>query len=107
MAFMIYFQGLVQDRVACMHAKPLQLCLAACNPVDCGPPGSLCPWNFPGKNTGVGCHALLQGFFLTQGSNGFFTTSTTWEIHSVAYLHGDPSPVDFAHTGWMPSDSCS
>ena len=29
----------------------------------------LCPWSFPGKNTGVGCHALLQGIFLTQGSN--------------------------------------
>ena len=29
----------------------------------------LCPWNFPGKNTGVGCHFLLWGIFLTQGSN--------------------------------------
>ena len=29
----------------------------------------LCPWNFPGKNTGVGSHSLLQGIFLTQGSN--------------------------------------
>ena len=29
----------------------------------------LCPWNSPDKNTGVGCHALLQGIFLTQGSN--------------------------------------
>ena len=28
-----------------------------------------CPWDFPGKNTGVGCHFLLQGIFLTQGSN--------------------------------------
>ena len=28
-----------------------------------------CPWNFPGKNTGMGCHFLLQGIFLTQGSN--------------------------------------
>ena len=26
----------------------------------------LCPWDFPGKNTGVGCHSLLQGIFLTQ-----------------------------------------
>ena len=26
------------------------------------------PWDFPGKNTGIGCHALIQGFFLTQGS---------------------------------------
>ena len=29
----------------------------------------LCQWNFPGKNTGVGCHFLLQGIFSTQGSN--------------------------------------
>ena len=29
----------------------------------------LCPWDFPGKSTGVGCHFLLQGIFLTQGSN--------------------------------------
>ena len=29
----------------------------------------LCPWNSSGKNTGVGCHSLLQGIFLTQGSN--------------------------------------
>ena len=27
----------------------------------------LCPWGFPGKNTAMGCHALLQGIFLTQG----------------------------------------
>ena len=29
----------------------------------------LSPWNFPGKNTGVGCHFLLQGIFPTQGLN--------------------------------------
>ena len=29
----------------------------------------LCPWNLPGKNTGVGCHSLLLGIFPTQGSN--------------------------------------
>ena len=29
----------------------------------------LCPWDFPGKDTGVGCHFLLQGIFPTQGSN--------------------------------------
>ena len=40
----------------------------------------------PGKNTGVGCHFLLQAIFLTQGSNpcllhwqAFFTTSAAWE----------------------------
>ena len=37
----------------------------------CGlqPARLLCPWDSPGKNTGVGCHALLQGIFPTQGSN--------------------------------------
>ena len=29
----------------------------------------LCPWDSPGKNTGVGCHAFLQGIFQTQGLN--------------------------------------
>ena len=29
----------------------------------------LCPWDSPGKKTGMGCHFLLQGFFLTQESN--------------------------------------
>ena len=29
----------------------------------------LCPWNFPGQNTGMGCHSLLQGIFPTQRSN--------------------------------------
>ena len=32
-------------------------------------PARLCPWNSSGKNTGVGSHSLLQGFFLTQESN--------------------------------------
>ena len=30
---------------------------------------AVCPWDFPGKNTGVSCRALLQGIFPTQGSN--------------------------------------
>ena len=54
------------------------------------------PWDSPGKNTGVGCRALFQGIFLTQGikltsilspalADGFFT----WEpqrIHTYLYL---------------------
>ena len=43
--------------------------LTLCGPVDCSPPELLCPWNSPGKNTGVGSHSLLQGIFLSQGSN--------------------------------------
>ena len=52
----------------CVWAKSLQLCLILGDPMDCSPP-ALCPRDFPGKNTGVGCHALLQGIFLAQGSN--------------------------------------
>ena len=33
------------------------------------PARRLCPWDFPGRNAGVGCHFLLQGIFPTQGSN--------------------------------------
>ena len=36
-----------------------------CDPMDCR---LLCPWNSPGTNTGVDCHFLPQGIFLTQGS---------------------------------------
>ena len=38
-----------------------------CDPMDW--PGRLCPWNSPDKNTGVGCHSLLQGIIPTQGTN--------------------------------------
>ena len=37
--------------------------------MDLQPARLLCPWGFPGKNTTVGCHALLQGIFPSQGSN--------------------------------------
>ena len=39
-----------------------QLCPTLCDPV-------VCPWNSPGKNTGMGCHFLLQGIFPTHGLN--------------------------------------
>ena len=37
--------------------------------MDCSMPGSSVHGDSPGKNTGVGCHFLLQGIFPTQGSN--------------------------------------
>ena len=46
-----------------------QSCLTLCDPTDCSLPGSICPWDFPGKSTRVGCHFLLQRIFPTQGSN--------------------------------------
>ena len=46
----------------------LQLCRTP-QPHELEPARLLCIWDSPGKNTGVGCHALLQGIFLTQRSN--------------------------------------
>ena len=48
-----------------------QLCLILCDTVECGlhTSGSSVHGDSLGKNTGVGCHALLQGILLTQGSN--------------------------------------
>ena len=42
------------------YAKSLQSCPTLCDPIDGSPPGSPRPWDSPGKNTGVGCHFLLQ-----------------------------------------------
>ena len=59
-------QDLIQERDSMrthlsVCAQSLQLCPALWDPINCSPP--LCPQDFPGKNTGAGCHFLLQGIF--------------------------------------------
>ena len=79
----------------CLITQSGPLTHVSLQPHGLQPTRLLCPWDSPGKNTGVGCRALLQGIFPTQGSNprlvcllhwqaGSFTTSTTWE---VLYMH--------------------
>ena len=51
------------------ESEVAQSCPTLCNPVDCSPNRLLHPWDSPGKSTGVVFHFLLQGIFLTQGSN--------------------------------------
>ena len=53
----------------------VQSCLTLCDPINCSPPGSSVHWNFSGKNTGAGCHFLLQEIFLTQGLNPYLCVS--------------------------------
>ena len=65
-----------------MHAKLLQSCPTLCNPMDCSLPGSPVHGNSPGKNTGVGCHAFLQGMFPTQGSNSCLLCLLHWQMAS-------------------------
>ena len=85
-----------------MRAQSLQSCPTLCDPMDCSMPGFSVYGDSPGNNTGVGCHACLQGIFLTWGSTRsieqhllhlmspalagrYFTASATWEVPS---LHG-------------------
>ena len=51
-----------------------QSCPILCDPMDCSPPGSSVPGDFPGKNTGVGCRVLLQTG-LTRTSNTMLNRS--------------------------------
>ena len=66
-----------------MRDKSLQSCPTLCNPMDRGPPDSSVHGDSLGKNTGVGFHALLQGIFLTQGSN----PCLLWLLHSRWILY--------------------
>ena len=67
----------------------------------------LCPWESPGKNTGVGCHALLQGIFPTQGSNPDLP-HCRWIFYQLSHegvpriLEWVPSPADLPNSGIKP-----
>ena len=58
-------------------------------------PGLPCPWDFPGKNTGVGCHSFLQGIFLTQGFNlGLLHCRQI--LHHLSHQRNPLSDISFA-----------
>ena len=63
------FSFLKLPSTPCVLCVVAQSCPALCDPTDCSPPGSSVHWDSPGQNAGVGCQALLQGIFPTQGSN--------------------------------------
>ena len=65
-----------------MHAK-LRQSRPTLWPHGLQPTRLLCPWDFPGKNTGVGCHFLLQGIFPTQGSNSHLLCLLHWQTLSL------------------------
>ena len=76
----------------CMHVHlHAQSCPILCDSMDCTPPGFSVHWYFPGKNTGVHSHFLLQGIFLTQGSNLRLLYLLHWQVGSLP-LHDLGSP---------------
>ena len=77
-------------RVWCTCAKVNSVMPSSLRPTGLKPDRLFCPWNFPGKNTGKGCHALLQWDLPDPGieptslmspafADKFFTTGATWE----------------------------
>ena len=63
-------------KAMCLCAKSLQS-RPTLRPYGLQPARLLCPWDSPGKNTGLGCLAPLQGIFLTQGL----------KLHPLGLLH--------------------
>ena len=70
--------------MACMSA---QSSLTLCDSVDCKAPRLLCPWNFPGNNTGVGGHFLLQGNVPIRGCNPCLLCLLHWQVESLPLSH--------------------
>ena len=63
---------MVRNLIFCQkesESEVTQSCLTLCHSHGLQPTRLLCLWDFPGRNTGMGCHFLLQGIFPTQGSN--------------------------------------
>ena len=61
-----------------------QTCMTLCNLMDYRPPSSSVHGDSPDKNTEVGCHALLQGIFPTQGSNPGFP-HCRWILYHLSH----------------------
>ena len=62
---MVCGYGIV-DFMCIIYVLGAQFCPTLFNPMDCSPPGFSLSMGFSSKNTGVDCHALLQGIFPTQ-----------------------------------------
>ena len=72
-------------------------------PLGLYPARLLCPWDSPGKNTGVSFQALLQGIFPTQGSHPGLLSLLHWRVGSLPLAPpGKPSELfDFSKTGLL------
>ena len=74
-----------------------QSCPTLCDPMDCSWPGSSVHGDSPGKNTGVGCYALNQGIFPTQGSKGLL------HCRRILYHLSHQESPEWALSGSFPS----
>ena len=77
--------------ILCCYCCLVQVVSSSLRPHGLQPERLLCPWDFPGKNTGAGCHSLRQGIFPTQGSNQHLLRLLRWQADSLPLSHqGSP-----------------
>ena len=92
----------LQDLICACTAS--QSCPILCNLMECSLPGSSVHGVSLGKNTGVGCHALLQGIFSTQGLN-----SGLPHCRQILYQlshQGSPTRKRGGQNGWQTGAGC-
>ena len=82
-----------------------QSCLTFCDPMGCSQPGSSVHGDSLGKNTGVGCLALCQGIFLTQGSNPGVPRCRQI-LYCISY-QGSPKILEWAASAFSRGSSWS
>ena len=83
----------------CYCGLVTKLCLTHYDSMDCNP----CPWDFPGRNIGMGSHFLLQGIFPTQGLN---LCLLHWQADSLPLSRqGSPVPCSVQFSRSVVSDS--
>ena len=73
----------ISNRTRCLCACYATVLSDSMRPYGLWPARILCPWVSPGKNTGMGCHALLQGIFPTQESNPHLLRLLHWQAGSL------------------------
>ena len=77
----------------CVRAFSRSVWPILCDPMDCSPADSSVQGDSPGKNTGVGYHALLQRIFPTQGSNPGLP-HCRWILYQLSYK-GNPRILEW------------
>ena len=85
---------------ACTRAKLLLSCPTLCDPMGCSLPGFSVHGDSPGKNTGVGCHALLQRIFPTQGLNLSLLCLLHWQVGSSSLAPPGAHPIWHCFSLW-------
>ena len=80
--FLMHFNSLTESRDLCACVVSHLVISDSLQPHGLQPTRLLCPWDFPCKNTGMGCYFLPQRIFLTQGSNKHHMSLLHWRVDS-------------------------